>query len=95
MTGKDFFVTRKSLGNSGAEIYEGSLTRGIAETIPCEKINEPTPMSIYTMLDDFWFKSEIGKTHTKETPKVSHFASDRGKTGKSTARIAITVINIM
>lgn len=32
---------------------------------------------------------------TKETPKVSHFAKLRGNTGKSTARIARTVMSII
>jgi len=53
------------------------LRRGIAETTPCEKINEPTPISI------------------SDTPKVSHLARERGKTGKSTAMIASIVMSII
>ena len=33
--------------------------------------------------------------HTNETPKVSHFTRERGNTGKSTARMARTVMSIM
>ena len=33
--------------------------------------------------------------HTRETPYVSHFARERGNTGKSTARIATTVMSII
>jgi hypothetical protein len=32
---------------------------------------------------------------TRDTPNVSHFASDLGKTGKSTARMDKHVINII
>ena len=36
-----------TFGFSGEERWSGDLIIGIAETIPCENTNDPTPRSIY------------------------------------------------
>jgi hypothetical protein len=41
------------------------------------------------------FGVDAQEKRTSETPYVSHFTSDLGKTGKSTARIASTVMSII
>ena len=50
ITGIDLRVTLKSLEGSEEVRYKGSLIKGIAEIIPCEKTKEPTPRSICGLL---------------------------------------------
>lgn len=96
-TGRTFLATVMTFGLGGTKRYIGSLSRGIADTTPCEKTNDPTPRSIYVAnpMNILARRSRGTDTLTRETPNVSHFANERGKAGKSTASMARNVIKSM
>ena len=66
----------------------GEVTLCRDATSPLENTKDPTPKSIYNQ------HSKAGRG-TRDVPKVSAFANRRGKTLKSTARIARQVITII
>lgn len=88
ITGTDLRKIGRNFDFIGAARYGGSFKSGIEETMPCENTKEPTPRSIWGNEMNIILNPRIARyRHTSDTPNVSHFASDRGKTGKSTARI--------
>lgn len=48
-TGRHLRTTVHTLGIKGAVRYAGSLMSGRADTMPWEKTNEPTPISIWNI----------------------------------------------